>query len=103
MQPTRKYCCFSWDTLSCELSVAQRCDKEYASKLSYQREQAIGSICEWHGRRSVSCALRWWSLGLIIIAMLAIFAIAGFVAFRHRQGRVSYEYSTAPTHSKRGP
>src|SRR6218665_1652766 len=94
MRPSRKYCCFVWDTLSCELGVAQKCDPEYAARLSYLTEQTTGSICEWHGRRSVSCALRWWSVSLIVIAMLAIFVIAGFVAFRRRQGRVSYEYST---------
>ncbi|KAH9397072.1 hypothetical protein TYRP_003378 [Tyrophagus putrescentiae] len=76
--PTRKFCCFAWDTLSCELRIAQRCDPNYAAEL----------------RRSASCALRWWSVMLIVIALIAIIAVVLFVVYRKRQSKFTYDYET---------
>jgi len=91
---TRKFCCFVWNTLSCELSIAQRCDPEYSSKLSYYTEQHYNAFCEYHSRRSASCALRWWSLGLIILAIVIIIGVVIFVVYRKRQSKFTYDYET---------
>ena len=92
--PTRKFCCFAWDVLSCELRIAQRCDPKYAADLSVLTEQSYSSFCEYHSRRSASCALRWWSVALIVLALVVIIAIVLFVVYRKRQSKFTYDYET---------
>jgi len=97
---TRKFCCFIWDTLSCQLSIAQRCDPQYATELSRITEQSYSSMCEYHSRRSASCALRWWSIALIVICGLAVvIAIAIGVFYLIRSQRESAPVSSTEYHS----
>ncbi|KAI2807476.1 hypothetical protein BLOT_005412 [Blomia tropicalis] len=92
--PTRRFCCFAWDTLSCELQIAQRCDPNYAAELSYITEQNYASFCDYHSRRSASCALRWWSVMLIVVALLLIIGIIIFIIYRRRQSKFTCDYET---------
>ncbi|CAG2113029.1 unnamed protein product, partial [Medioppia subpectinata] len=52
----RRYCCYQWQSLKCQLKIAKRCDNTYASWLESDTETRIKSLCYYHGRYSASCA-----------------------------------------------
>lgn len=77
--------------------MAERCDTNYAQELIYVTEQTYGSICDWHSRRSASCAFRWWSLLLLILGILLVIGLVAFLVFRKRQSKYTSEYSGMKT------
>ncbi|OTF81824.1 hypothetical protein BLA29_001028 [Euroglyphus maynei] len=91
---SRKFCCFVWDTLNCEVNIAERCDSNYAAQLSYETEQAYGAMCEYYYRHSPLCFLRWWSALLIVIGLIAVIALIAFIIYRKKQSKFSREYTT---------
>lgn len=93
----RKFCCYIWNTLDCEVKVIRECDPNYASQLAFAVEQSYGSMCEWpYNRRSAMCALRWWSLLLIFIGVILLIMAIVFVLYRRKRANRNDEYSTVP-------
>ena len=87
---SRKFCCYVWDRLRCQLKILQYCDPQYANELSNLSDRLYGDMCEGHSRGSASCALRWWSITLIVIAgllVIAIIAVALFCCVQKRRRR----------------
>ncbi|KAH7639051.1 hypothetical protein DERF_006075 [Dermatophagoides farinae] len=91
---TRKFCCFVWDTLNCEVDIAERCDSNYAAQLSYETEQAYGAMCEYYYRHSPLCFFRWWSALLVVVALISIIVLIVFIIYRKKQSKFSREYTT---------
>nr|XP_046908478.1 uncharacterized protein LOC124490052 [Dermatophagoides farinae] len=58
--PSRKFCCFAWLQLSCEIIVASKCHQKYAILLSQRTKQMFDPICNPRGysHESIQC---WWS------------------------------------------
>ncbi|KAH9397071.1 hypothetical protein TYRP_003377 [Tyrophagus putrescentiae] len=87
---SRKFCCYVWDRLRCQLKILQYCDPQYANELSNLSDRLYGDMCESHSRGSASCALRWWSITLIVIAgllVIALIAVALFCCVQKRRRR----------------
>ncbi|KAI2807477.1 hypothetical protein RDWZM_005022 [Blomia tropicalis] len=72
---TRKFCCSKWDTLKCMVNIAKRCDTNYSEKLTVLYDSAYSDFCSEYGRRSATCALRWWSITLIVIGSILVIGV----------------------------
>ena len=83
---SKKFCCFIWQTLDCEIDVSGECDKEYSKKLETSTEQSYKSMCDKVGssRGSTSCWLTQdrqetiaWIVGIIIFILTLVCACLG--------------------------
>ncbi|KAH9426037.1 hypothetical protein DERP_006977 [Dermatophagoides pteronyssinus] len=92
---TRKFCCFKWDTLNCQVNIAEDCDPTMAKQLAFETEQTYGATCEYFYRHSPLCFIRWWSAILIVLALILIIALIVFIVYRKKQSKFSREYNTA--------
>nr|XP_027196949.1 uncharacterized protein LOC113791379 [Dermatophagoides pteronyssinus] len=46
---TKKFCCFIWETMDCELNVAKKCNEQYSKKLESNTRETFTSICNHIG------------------------------------------------------
>ncbi|XP_046908139.1 uncharacterized protein LOC124489794 [Dermatophagoides farinae] len=46
---TRRFCCFHWENLQCELQIAKKCDKYWADKLD--KDTMMDTICRKYPRK----------------------------------------------------
>lgn len=46
---TRRFCCFHWENLECELKIARKCDKYWADKLD--QDTMMNGICAKYPRK----------------------------------------------------
>ncbi|XP_075588493.1 uncharacterized protein LOC124493324 [Dermatophagoides farinae] len=90
---TKKFCCFIWQTLDCEIDVAGECNKEYSKKLETNTEQSFKSMCDEVGsaRGSTSCWLTQdrqetiaWIIGIIIFILTLVCACLGIRSYNSR-------------------
>ncbi|XP_075679324.1 uncharacterized protein LOC142645826 isoform X2 [Dermatophagoides pteronyssinus] len=63
---TKKFCCFIWQTMNCQIDIAKQCNKDYSEKLESNTKQTYQTFCNniGHGYKSWSC---WWTENRIII------------------------------------
>ncbi len=88
----RQFCCAVWQSMRCKLRILWRCDNRAADMLEKETERQYKNLCYHYGRYSASCALRWWSILLIVLLGIIIIAVIGFCIFRCLRGR-SKRYS----------
>ena len=43
---TKKFCCFIWETLDCELDVATECNEQYSTKLESNTRDTFKKVCD---------------------------------------------------------
>ncbi|KAI2807484.1 hypothetical protein BLOT_005420 [Blomia tropicalis] len=55
---SRKFCCFIWNALECQVKIAKRCDWQFAGKISRDTENAYRSICALYPRKSTKCIIQ---------------------------------------------
>nr|XP_046912826.1 uncharacterized protein LOC124493767 [Dermatophagoides farinae] len=90
---SKKFCCFIWQTLDCEIDVSGECDKEYSKKLETSTEQSYKSMCDRVGsaRGSTSCWLTQdrqetiaWIVGIIIFILTLVCACLGIRSYLNK-------------------
>lgn len=91
---SRKFCCSVWDVLKCRIDAIERCNPNYASRLASETEQAYGAMCDYYSRNSAFCILRWWSLFLIIVAIIALIVLMIVIFRLKKQSKFQREYAT---------
>nr|XP_027200259.1 uncharacterized protein LOC113794339 isoform X3 [Dermatophagoides pteronyssinus] len=76
---TRKFCCFAWSQLTCEISVAKECEKEYAELLLQQTIDSFDKICSSknYGSKSIPCSITPKIQQILII----VGVIVGIITF----------------------
>nr|XP_027196800.1 uncharacterized protein LOC113791249 [Dermatophagoides pteronyssinus] len=84
---TKKFCCFIWETLDCELNVARECNEQYSTKLESNTRDTFkkvcdqivgsnyGSDCWWTEERKITFGIL---AGFLILAFILIFACLGY-------------------------
>ena len=90
---TKKFCCFIWDAMNCEIDVAKQCNHDYSIELELNTKQTYQTICNHigYGHGSWKC---WWTENRIItvssvvgaaLVILTIFCIAyGLYKYNNR-------------------
>nr|XP_046912348.1 uncharacterized protein LOC124493324 [Dermatophagoides farinae] len=90
---SKKFCCFIWQTLDCEIGVSGECDKEYSKKLETSTEESYKSMCDRVGsaRGSTSCWLTQdrqetiaWIVGIIIFILTLVCACLGIRTYLNK-------------------
>ncbi|XP_075681107.1 uncharacterized protein LOC113791250 [Dermatophagoides pteronyssinus] len=64
---TRKFCCFVWDTLNCEINIAIQCSYEYSQKLEKNTLETFTTFCEQAGYKPFSFFCDW-AIGTLVAA-----------------------------------
>ena len=89
---TKKFCCFIWETLDCELNVARECNEQYSTKLESNTRDTFKKVCDQivGSNYGSDC---WWTeerkiifgilAGILILAFILIFAIVGCQIHQH--------------------
>lgn len=80
---TRKFCCFVWDTLNCEINIAIQCSYEYSQKLKKNTLETFTTFCEQAGYKPFSFFCDW-AIGTLVAAGVFGFCtllMIGFICF----------------------
>ncbi|XP_075675498.1 uncharacterized protein LOC113791381 [Dermatophagoides pteronyssinus] len=101
---TKKFCCFIWETLDCELDVATECNEQYSTKLESNTRDTFKKVCDQivGSNYGSDC---WWTeerqiifgilAGILILAFILIFAIVGCQIHQHTKLDESPNYPKA--------
>ncbi|XP_027200831.2 uncharacterized protein LOC113794881 [Dermatophagoides pteronyssinus] len=57
---TRKFCCFIWQTMNCEIDIAKQCNQIYSQRLEKNTIKTYQTLCNHigYGYKGWSC---WWT------------------------------------------
>ncbi|KAH9424782.1 hypothetical protein DERP_012766 [Dermatophagoides pteronyssinus] len=101
---TKKFCCFIWQTMNCEIDKAKKCNQIYSLEIEFNTRKTYQTFCDHIGYSHGSWTC-WWTENRIItvssvvgaaLVLLTIFCIAyetqsdsGIAPFRYKQFRQS--------------
>nr|XP_027200826.1 mucin-5AC-like [Dermatophagoides pteronyssinus] len=90
---TKKFCCFIWQTMDCEIDKAKKCNQIYSLEIEFNTRKTYQTFCDHIGYSHGSWTC-WWTENRIItvssvigaaLVILTIFCIAyGFYKYNNR-------------------
>uniref|UniRef100_A0A6P6YGM2 Uncharacterized protein LOC113798332 n=1 Tax=Dermatophagoides pteronyssinus TaxID=6956 RepID=A0A6P6YGM2_DERPT len=75
---TKKFCCFIWNTMDCEIPIIAGCNQEYSQKLQTNTKETFEKICNEidYGPNSLSC---WFTEARITAIAIIITTVITFL------------------------
>ncbi|XP_075679327.1 uncharacterized protein LOC142645828 [Dermatophagoides pteronyssinus] len=97
---TKKFCCFVWDAMDCEIDIAKKCNENYSQKLLISTKQTFQTICDkiGSGHKSLSCLWNpqiqmYFAIAIGIISIILTIILCGIFGY---QAYKSYKNAAPP-------